>query len=100
VVPLPASAIAAAHLLARRGINAGLIHLDASREYAEVLRDAEAYWPLLEPGGFIVGDDYAPSWPGVVKAAGEFATKVGLELAVHAPKWFVHKPKAAKPMTA
>jgi hypothetical protein len=95
VVPLPAQSIAAARLLAQRGIKAGLIHLDATRDYAETLRDAEAYWQLLEPGGYLVGDDYGPGWPGVIKAADEFAAKVGLELVIHLPKWLLRKPVAS-----
>jgi hypothetical protein len=92
VVPMPAQSIAAARVLAQRGVKAGLIHLDASRDYAETLRDAVAYWELLEPGGHLVGDDYGPSWPGVVKAADEFAAKMGLELEIISPKWLLRKP--------
>jgi hypothetical protein len=97
VVPLPASPTAAARLLAERGVKAGLIHLDASRDYAEALRDAETYWQLLEPGGYLVGDDYGPSWPGVVKAADEFAAEVGLELEINPPKWLLRKPIGTGP---
>jgi SAM-dependent methyltransferase len=97
VVPFPAQSIAAARLLAQRGVKAGLIHLDSSRDYAEALRDAEAYWQLLEPGGYLVGDDYGPSWPGVIKAAGEFAAKVGLELEIQSPKWLLRKPVRIEP---
>jgi hypothetical protein len=100
VVPLPAHSVAAARILAQRGVKAGLIHLDASRDYAGALRDAEAYWPLVEPGGYLVGDDYGPTWPGVVKAADEFAAKVGLELQVHSPKWLLRKPVVVPPKPA
>jgi hypothetical protein len=89
VVPLFASAGAAARLLTGRGITAGLIHLDSSRDYAELLRDAEAYWQLLEPGGYLVGDDFAESWPGVIKAAQEFSAKVGKKLEIVPPKWII-----------
>jgi hypothetical protein len=92
VVPLSAPSAVAAKLLAQRGISAGLIHLDASREYGEVLKDANDYWQLLEPGGYLIGDDYDCSWPGVVQAAGEFAAQVGVELEVQSPKWLVRKP--------
>ena len=74
------------------GIRADLIHLDAAHEYEPVLRDALGFWELLKPGGFLVGDDYHPSWPGVVRGATEFAKSVGVELALHQPKWVARKP--------
>ena len=92
IVPLSASSTAAARLLAQRGIKAGLIHLDVSRDYTELLRDAQAYWQLVDPGGYLVGDDYGPSWPGVIRAAKEFAASVGSNLDVDGVKWFVRKP--------
>jgi len=92
VVPLPLSTAAAAQLLDRHGVKAGLVHLDASRDHSEVLQDAETYWSLLEPGGYLVGDDYAPGWPGVVRAAQEFAAKTGQELIIDSPKWMLRKP--------
>jgi hypothetical protein len=92
VVPLPQTSVTAAKLLGRCGIMAGVVHLDASREYEDVLRDAEVYWPLIESGGYLIGDDYHETWPGVVRAAQEFATAKNLELTVHMPKWVVRKP--------
>jgi hypothetical protein len=92
VVPLPQTSTGAAAIMHRAGIRAGLVHIDASQAYEDVLRDARVYWDLLEPGGYLVGDDYDPSWPGVVRAASEFAAEKGGELLVQAPKWIVRKP--------
>ena len=75
VVPMPQNATAAAQILRQRHILAGVIHIDASHEYEDVVRDLAEYWPLVVPGGFLVGDDYHPSWPGVVRAADEFAAQ-------------------------
>ena len=92
VVPLAQTTENAARILGVHGIKADLIHLDAAHEYEPVLRDALGFWDLLNPGGFLVGDDYHPSWPGVVRGATEFAKSVGVELALHQPKWIARKP--------
>ncbi|MEA2743279.1 MAG: hypothetical protein QOG73_4304 [Acetobacteraceae bacterium] len=92
VVPLPQTSTTASLLLRRVGVQAGLIHIDASHEYEDVLRDARAYWDILLPGGFLVGDDYDQYWPGVVQAANQFATEKGLQLMTSTPKWIVRKP--------
>jgi predicted O-methyltransferase YrrM len=92
VVPLPQTSTTASLLLRRVGVQAGLIHIDASHEYEDVLRDARAYWDILLPGGFLVGDDYDQYWPGVVQAANQFATEKGLQLMTSSPKWIVRKP--------
>lgn len=91
IIPMPQLSHVAARLLHKMGIRAKLIHIDAAHEYEEVLRDAIAYWEVLEEGGVMVGDDYHPTWPGVVKAADEFAKKVGRSLQVESPKWILRK---------
>ncbi len=92
IVPVPQTAQTAALLLQRIGVQAGLIHLDASHDYADILQDARAYWNVLAPGGFLVGDDYNAVWPGVVQAANQFAAETNLQLISFAPKWIVRKP--------
>jgi hypothetical protein len=67
VVPLPQSSEHAAIILSRLGIRAGLIHIDAAHEYDPVMRDVRTYWELLEPGGYLVGDDYVDVWPDVIR---------------------------------
>jgi hypothetical protein len=57
-----------------------------------VLRDARAYWEILAPEGYLVGDDYVPLWDGVVQAANVFSTQVGVTLTKAYPKWVLHKP--------
>ena len=92
VVPLAQSTDNAAELLRRADIRAGLIHIDAAHDYASVLRDSRQYWTLLTPGGYLIGDDYHPTWPGVVKAADEFSAEIGIPIEVRLPKWIVRKP--------
>ena len=92
VVPMPQTASGAAAILRRLGITASLVHIDGDHAYGAVLQDAKDYWPILAPGGHLVGDDYHPSWPGVVQAARDFAGFVGRPLAIEAPKWVIQKP--------
>ena len=93
VVPLPKTSVAAAKLLRFLGLQAGLVHIDASHDHDDVVADAEAYWQLLAPGGTIVGDDYDPGWPGVVSAANLFAHRTGVPLRVDDKKWIIRKPQ-------
>jgi hypothetical protein len=92
VVPLPQTASAAALILERCGIRATIAHIDAAHEYREVLQDIEAYWNLLLPGGFLIGDDYVDGWPGVIRAAGEFSARHVRPLTIEPPKWILQKP--------
>jgi hypothetical protein len=92
VVPLPQTSVTAALLLQRLGIRAGLIHIDASHEYDDVLKDSRVYWDILEPGGYLIGDDYHPYWPEVIRAADDFAAEKGVALSAQTPKWIVRKP--------
>lgn len=91
VIPFPQTSKAAALILARAGIRASLVHIDAAHEYNEVIQDAEEYWKIVEVGGFMIGDDYHETWPGVVRAAGEFSSRHSCPLQIEPPKWIVQK---------
>jgi hypothetical protein len=92
IVPLPQTSEAAGTLLRRKGVTAGLVHIDASHDHDNVLRDARVYWDILEPGGTMVGDDYTEHWPDVVRAADDFAKEKGVGLEIQAGKWIARKP--------
>ena len=94
IVPMPQTSSTAALILARLQITASIVHVDAAHEYEDVMRDAAAYWALLRPGGYLIGDDYHETWSGVVRAAGEFSAKVKRPLTVDAPKWILQKAPA------
>jgi Methyltransferase domain len=72
VSPFPISSIQAADILTHYNIKADLIYVDASHEYVPVKADIAAFWPLLNDGGCMIGDDYSQNWPGVVQAVNEF----------------------------
>lgn len=91
VIPLPQTSDNAYIILKNHKIRADLIHIDAAHEYDPVMKDAENFWEILRPGGILIGDDYA--WPGVAKAAHEFADSLNLDLEIREPKWIIRKPK-------
>lgn len=92
VIPFPQTGPNAYRILRARDVKATLIHVDAAHEYSEVIQDLENFYQLLVPGGLLVGDDYHESWPGVVKAFGEFSARQGLPLAIQSPKAILRKP--------
>jgi hypothetical protein len=92
---MPQTSTTAAIILKRLRIAATIVHIDASHEYEEVVRDAMLYWGILAPGGYLIGDDYDESWPGVVRAAGEFSARVNRPLKIEFPKWILQKPNVA-----
>lgn len=92
IVPMPQTSTTAAMILKKLGIRPSVVHVDAAHEYAEALRDAEDYWDLLQNGGFMIGDDYHQTWPGVIQAAGEFSARVKRPLTIEPPKWILQKP--------
>lgn len=94
ITPFPISGTSAAYFFLHHGIVADLVYIDAGHEYPDVLRDIELYWSLLRPGGALIGDDFTPTWPGVVKAVKDFAAHHGLTLQSSSEKWVLVKPKA------
>jgi predicted O-methyltransferase YrrM len=74
VIPLPLDSLNAAQLLARAGVRPGVIHLDGGHDYDSVVADLKVWWPLLQPGGLLVGDDYYTDgrWPTVKQAFDDF----------------------------
>jgi predicted O-methyltransferase YrrM len=79
VVPLPLDSINAFQLLKEKGIRADVLHIDAGHDYLSVMADLKAWWPQLNPGGVLIGDDYFKKpiigqgkWPEVRQAFDEF----------------------------
>lgn len=92
IVPMPISSVTAAAILMSKRIIPAVAHVDAAHTYEEVKLDANAYYDLLSPGGYLIGDDYHETWAGVIKGADEFAAHRGLHLKIEPPKWIVQKP--------
>lgn len=75
VVPLPLDSINALHFLAQKRVMPDLIHIDAGHDYRSASADLEGWWPLLAPGGMLIGDDYyvdGEMWPDVRRAFDDF----------------------------
>jgi hypothetical protein len=76
IVPFPNTSSNAARWLRHEGVTAGLVYVDGSHEERDVYYDLLDYWDLLEPGGVVAGDDWAPHYPGVERAVRRFAAEV------------------------
>jgi len=55
VLPLTLDATTAASLFAEFGIPTSIVHLDAGDDAASIRSYLEAWWPLLAPGGVLIG---------------------------------------------
>jgi len=100
IVPVPLPSQSACHLLADEGISAPMIYVDASHLPDAVHQDIQAWWPLLEPGGLMIGDDDSADWPGVVAAANWFVANNQLQIHAEDSKWYVRKPAEGEPPPA
>lgn len=80
VVPVRLDSLNAARLMRLHKIQAGVIHLDAGHDYRSVFGDIAEWWPVLQPGGIYLGDDYHLSgahFPEVKIATDHFLGTVG-----------------------
>ena len=89
VFGLPLSSLTAAELLLKRGVQADMIYIDAGHAEREVFMDIDAFWPVLRPGGTMIGDDF--SWPEVQRAVHRFARLQKLEVESFRQKWQLRK---------
>jgi predicted O-methyltransferase YrrM len=90
ISPVPNTGENAANILKAIGVRPDMIFLDAAHEYEAVKRDLEIYWDLLKDPGVLIGDDYI-GWPGVTKAANEFAKEQGLHISGKLGKFILQK---------
>ena len=74
VVPLPLDSVNAFHLLMHYSIKPDIVHIDAGHDFQSVTSDLSLWWPFLNPGGVLIGDDYFDSrvWPEVNRGFDEF----------------------------
>lgn len=78
IIPFAIDSLNGARVLKWLGIAPQLIYIDASHEQGDVLRDYEAYWDLLPPGGGLLADDISNHFPGVVADWVEFTARHAL----------------------
>ena len=71
VVPLPVDSLNGAAIVKAHGLPIDVLHLDGGHDFESVSADLRVWWPLLRPGGVLIGDDYHPNgelWPDVQRA--------------------------------
>ncbi len=79
IIPFAMDSIGAARVIGWMGLGPQLVYIDASHEKGDVLRDYEAYWPLVQPDGGMLVDDLSNHFPGVVEDWVTFTTKHNLK---------------------
>ena len=70
VKPLRMTSLAGARWLKRRGVQLKFLLVDGAHDEESVIKDLDAFFPLVLPGGLIALDDAKPDGycPGVYKA--------------------------------
>jgi hypothetical protein len=91
ILPLPVTSSCAAEILSHYGIMADMVYIDCGHQEEDVARDIRAYWNMLRPGGYMMGDDYIDAWPGVVKAVMKFCGERGLRVQSNREKWCIRR---------
>jgi hypothetical protein len=94
VLPLPLDSVNASILMRAHKIRPQMIHIDGGHDYRSVATDILKWWPQLESGGILIGDDYRVDghFPGVRRAFDELATAVGQDLEHSPTKCRIRKP--------
>lgn len=92
ILPLPQTSANAARILQHHQLLFDWIYLDASHEAEDVRLDLTLYWPLVRPGGFLMGDDW--SWPAVRGAVLDFCDERRLIPVTSPHSWAVARPAA------
>ncbi|MFV3129499.1 class I SAM-dependent methyltransferase [Niveispirillum sp. KHB5.9] len=89
ITPFPISSDAAAQYLTQKNIQADLVYVDAGHSYREALNDIQQYWPLVRPGGVLLGDDFVA--PEVLRAVADFANANAVTVQCYKEKYFFTK---------
>jgi cephalosporin hydroxylase len=87
ITPFPLPATTAALWLRRTNLRADLVYIDGSHEEEDVYQDLLDYAPLVAPGGYLFGDDWA--WTGVRDAVTRFSLGSKRPIEHIADKWAI-----------
>ena len=63
ILPLVAPSLLGSRVLEHLRLAADVIYLDSAHELQETFTELVAYWPLIRPGGLLMGDDF--NWQAV-----------------------------------
>ena len=89
IIPLPQTSVNAAIILKTLGIKGDIIHIDAAHDFENVYSDLVKYWDLLTEDGVLIGDDFAPGWPGFQRGVEYFCSERKLKFIVEKPKYII-----------
>jgi predicted O-methyltransferase YrrM len=70
------------------------VFIDASHDHGNVIKDIEAWYPKVAPGGILGGHDHIDSWPGVITAVQEFAERYAYKDEIQfsdSSVWYIRK---------
>jgi cephalosporin hydroxylase len=87
IAMLPMTSSAAAELFEKEQIKVDMIYLDAGHQEREVYADLQDWWPKTKKA--LIGDDYSPEWPGVMKAADRFANENNIPIEIMDSKFIL-----------
>lgn len=87
IIPFPVPSSVAAQYFKRKDIKAQLIYIDGSHDEEDVLQDMRQYWPLLDKGGVMFGDDM-DWWESVKCAVRKFGKEVSADPLVKDCFWW------------
>jgi len=91
IVPFPIDGRLAVKWFLSNHVKAHLIYIDAAHEYEDAIVDIPNYWQLVQAPGVLMGDDFHPMWPGIMKAVHEFAMANNLKFTVDGNTWSIRK---------
>lgn len=89
IQPLPQTSVNAARILAAYELRFDWVFIDASHDALDVMVDMSMYWPLVNTGGVLCGDDW--NWPGVKQAVEDFARDHCLRIYSSEHSWALFK---------
>lgn len=74
----------------------GFVYIDGDHTHEAVMADLHRWWPLVQPGGILAGDDFLHN-SGVRAAVQLFAQEIGLDISTVSDynrevSWFFEKP--------
>lgn len=94
IYPVREDSATALPRLLRSGFRPDFVYIDGGHEYVEAAFDIHH---ALRFGVPVVGDDFAPDWPGVVEAVLQCARDHRAHIAIDGRCWVLTPPAAATP---
>lgn len=75
----------------------GFVYLDGNHSQISVAEDIHLWWPLVQPGGILAGDDFGMQHPGVREAVMSFIDLTELPIYTISDynrelSWYIQKP--------